>query len=91
MSLADYERNPDADRDKGQGAALPDEELERQAEQRLEEIRQYLSDRHARRDVVAETRTRAGLTLDWVPIESQLDGGRLAEPPGENLRVALAQ
>lgn len=84
MSLEDYERNPDADRDKGQGAALPEEELEREARERQEQVNQYLSDRYARREVVTQTRTRGGLALDWVPVESQLRGDKLATPPEDD-------
>jgi hypothetical protein len=58
---------------------------------RLEEIHQYLSDRHARRQVIARTTTRSGLELDWIPIESQLDGQRLARPPDDDRPLELYQ
>jgi hypothetical protein len=55
-------------------------ENEREAVARLDEIRQYLSDRYGRRDVVATTTTTSGQRLDWVPVESQVDGP-VALPP----------
>jgi hypothetical protein len=57
---------------------------EKLAARRLEQIHQYLSDRMARREVVARTRTRSGQELDWVPIESQTPDGRVAAPPSED-------
>ncbi len=94
MPTGRLERNPDADREKGEGApnrAPSKEESERQAAERLEEIHQYLSDRYARRELVAQTKTRAGVQLDWIPIESQLHGEKLAEPPEEDRPVHLDQ
>jgi hypothetical protein len=58
--------------------------LARLAAERLEEIHQYLRDRHARRDVIARTKTRSGQELDWIPIESQTKDGRIASPPSED-------
>jgi hypothetical protein len=83
MAIANYERNPNRDDDRGEGEAIPDEILERYAAERLEEIHQYLSDRYARRDVITQTRTPGGLEIDWVPIESQFGGRCLADPPDE--------
>lgn len=94
MPAGQIERNPDADREKGEGAPKrqpSEEESDRQAAERLEEIHQYLSDRYARRDSVAQTKTRAGLQLDWVPIESQLNGEKLADPPEEDRPLKLEQ
>lgn len=65
-------------------------ELGRLAARRLEEVRQYFTDRQARRDVVATTRTPLGQVLDWIPIESQLGHGRLADPPDRG-SVSLAR
>ena len=90
----EIERNPDADQDRGEDAprrSLSDEEAAKQARARLEEIHQYLSDRQARREVVARTRTRDGLELDWVPVESQLHGAKLGTPPEEDRPVELDQ
>ncbi len=85
------ERNEQArgDTDEDKGVDRPDrrrspEEQEKEAELRLEEIHQYLTDRYARREVVARTETRSGQMLDWVPIESQLKGRKLADPPDED-------
>lgn len=90
----EIERNPDADQERGEDAPrrpLSDEEAAKQAAARLEEIQQYLSDRQARREVVARTKTRGGLELDWVPVESQPHGARLATPPEEDRPVELDQ
>ena len=90
MASRYYEQNPDRDPeqdrddDRGERRALPQRELDRQAAARLEEIRDYLSSRYARREVVSRLRTRGGLELDWVPIESQLRGAKLAQPPEED-------
>ena len=46
-----------------------------------EEIQDYFADCARRRQVVATTRTPSGQTLDWVPIESQIKRGKIAEPP----------
>lgn len=94
MAGGRIERNPDADREKGEGAPKPrpsNEETERRAAERLEEVHQYLTDRYARRELVAQTRTPAGLEIDWVPIESQLNGEKLADPPEEDRPPELDQ
>src|SRR4051794_11758338 len=91
----EIERNPNADHERGEDAPrrpLSDEEAALEAAARLEEIHQYLSDRQARREVVARTKTRGGLELDWVPVDSQqLHGAKLATPPEEDRPVELAQ
>ena len=72
----------DPGRDENAPNRLPDtEQNKRAAARRLEEVRQYFLDRQARREVVATTRTPGGQVLDWIPIESQLRAGRLADPP----------
>src|SRR4051812_4318902 len=88
--MADYrgEYNPNPERGDDRGADAPDERLSdeeraKRAALRLEEIHQYLSDRYARREVVARTRTPGGLELDWVPIESLTPDGKPADPPEE--------
>jgi hypothetical protein len=94
MVSGEFERNPDAERKPDEGAPrrpLSEEESARQLATRLEEIHQYLSDRHARRQVIARTTTRSGLELDWIPIESQLDGQRLARPPDDDRPLELYQ
>jgi hypothetical protein len=78
-----FERNPEHDDDAGEGAPIPEEVLERQSAERLEEIQQYLADRYARRDVITRTRTPGGIEIDWVPVESQ-HGWRPADPPDED-------
>jgi hypothetical protein len=51
------------------------------AAERVEELRQYIADRQAKRVVIKRTRTRSGQELDWVPIESQTADGIIAQPP----------
>lgn len=66
------------------GASKPPEwTLEKAANERVEELRQYLSDRQSRRHVIARTTTRSGQNLDWVPLESQTADGIVASPPGD--------
>ena len=48
---------------------------------RSERIRAYFAEKAKRSDVVATTRTPSGQTLDWIRPESQVEGGRIAEPP----------
>jgi hypothetical protein len=76
------QRNP-YDGDASGASRPPGWSAERVAAERLDEIRQYLSDRHARRHVVARTVTRSGQELDWVPIESQTPDGTIASPPDD--------
>jgi hypothetical protein len=83
------ERNPLGEKDKDAGEHAPNrapskKESERHAAERLEEIHQYLRDRYARREVVARTKTKGGLELDWVPVETQVREGKLADPPEED-------
>ncbi|MEU6239342.1 neprosin family prolyl endopeptidase, partial [Kitasatospora sp. NPDC047058] len=78
------ERDDDADTDRPRRRASL-EESAKAAAARLEEIHQYLSDLYARREVIAQTVTRGGIQLDWIPVESQLSGERPAEPPSENI------
>jgi hypothetical protein len=47
-------------------------------------IEAHFEKRRRRLDVVATTRTPHGQIIDWVPIESQVRGGIVAAPPGEN-------
>jgi hypothetical protein len=56
-------------------------ETERRAADQLDEIRQYLRDQYARRDVVARTTTPSGQEIDWIPVESQEGWSEVAEPP----------
>lgn len=90
--IGKLERNPDTrdtdDDTSRTDRALSGEDDARLARERLEEIYQYFKDQYARRDVVLQTRTPGGLLLDWVPVESQLHGDRLAQPPDED-RVLL--
>jgi Neprosin len=88
MTTSRSELNPSADRDDDGDVVRPNrtrdkEESAKEAAQRLDEIHQYLSDRYRRRDVIAQTRTAAGLQLDWVPLESLADG-KPADPPDED-------
>ncbi len=52
-------------------------------EREKKQLRDYFEDRAARwrRQVVVTTRTPGGQTLDWVPIESQIRRGKIAQPP----------
>jgi len=84
MPKGSIERNPGHDDDKGEEHQIPEEELEREASERLEEIHQYLTDRYARRDVITQTRTPGGIEIDWVPLESQRGGRCAADPPDED-------
>ncbi len=55
-----------------------------------EEIKQYFELRAAKRKVVKTTRTPSGQVLDWIPIESQHPGGKIATPPpvnGQNIKA----
>ena len=88
------ERNARGDTDRDEDAPhrmLSKQELETEAEDRLEQIHQYLSDRYARREVVARTTTKGGIELDWVPVESQLRDGRLADRPDEDRPVERSE
>ncbi|WP_426361838.1 neprosin family prolyl endopeptidase [Streptomyces sp. E-08] len=73
MEIGRIERNPDAP--KSAPPPRGGRELEREAAERLDEIRQYFKDLYARRDVIARTTTSYGEDLDWVPSEAD------AEPP----------
>ena len=84
------EQNVD-DKDEDEGQHRPElnpEISEKVAAERLEEIHHYLRDRFSRRDAIAQTTTKSGQELDWVPIESQTRDGRIASPPSED-RVEL--
>jgi hypothetical protein len=75
--------------EQGAGHDSPDRELspedqQRQASERLQEIREYFRDRQTRREVVAVTTTGLGQELDWVPVESLTPDGRLADPPDDD-------
>lgn len=57
------------------------------ARRNLAEIRGYLKSRVERLDVVKTTRTPNGQVLDWIPIESQVRRGKIAQPPSEAERI----
>jgi hypothetical protein len=76
------ERNP-IDGDASGASRPPDSIAEKAAYERVEELRQYLSDRQSRRHVIARTTTKSGQDLDWVPVESQTATGIIASPPDE--------
>lgn len=50
----------------------------------LEEIHQHLRDREARLEVAETTRTPLGQELHWIDLESQVEIGKVAEPPSED-------
>ena len=54
-----------------------------------EAIEAHFEKRHRRLDIVATTRTAHGQIIDWVPIESQVRGGVIAEPPSENRTLEI--
>jgi hypothetical protein len=79
------EENPEQYKNQTQPKPEPNPEiLEKEAAERLAEIRQYLQDQAARRDVIARTKTESGQEVDWIPIESQTPDGRIASPPSED-------
>lgn len=82
METGIIERNPDEPNGRAATHAAPriSAESERAAADQLEEIRQYLTDRYARRAVLARTTTASGQEIDWVPVESQTADG-VTEPP----------
>jgi hypothetical protein len=90
MVIGSIEHNPyDSDSDDDRGEDRPNriitpDESDIIAAARLKEIHQYLTDRYARREVVTETVTPSGQTLDWVPIESQPGTDKLFDPPDED-------
>ncbi|MFF8407561.1 neprosin family prolyl endopeptidase [Streptomyces sp. NPDC015684] len=73
MESGRIQRNPDAPI--GALQVRSGRDLDREAVERLDEIRQYFKDEYAERNVVARTTTPDGDELDWVPVESQ------GEPP----------
>ncbi|QTE02310.1 neprosin family prolyl endopeptidase [Streptomyces cyanogenus] len=83
MESGRIERNPLAP--EPAPAPRAGQELEREAAERLDEIRQYFKDRYARRDVVARTTTATGEELDWVPAGSHAEPPDLEgpQPPGD--------
>jgi hypothetical protein len=85
--MGKFECNPEKRDDDDTAHAdrmLSQQDQERLAQERFEEIYQYFKDQYARREVVMQTRTPGGLLLDWVPIESQLGCDKLADPPEED-------
>ena len=78
VEIGRIERNPDAP-DEG-SPIRAGRDLEREAAERLEEIRQHHLDVYAKRDVITQTTTPSGQELDWIPAESQVSGP-LPEPP----------
>jgi len=78
METGKIERNPDAP--EAWPLTRSGRDLDREAADRLDEIRQYFRDSYARRNVVARTTTPSGQELDWIPAESQVSGA-LAEAP----------
>ncbi|MFI8521806.1 neprosin family prolyl endopeptidase [Streptomyces sp. NPDC085481] len=69
MESGRIQRNPDAPETPQQPRSGRD--LEREAAERLDEIRQYFKDQYAERKVLARTTTPTGDELDWVPAESE--------------------
>lgn len=46
-----------------------------------DEIISHFRERVRRRTIIATTRTPSGQILDWIPVESQVQGGGVAAPP----------
>jgi len=44
------------------------------------ELVEWLNERQKSLEIVKTTRTRAGMFVDWIPLESQVEGGRIATP-----------
>jgi len=81
MSSQNPDQNYDENQEAARGRAVDAREL---ADERTEEVQQYLRDLYDRREVVTQTTTPSGQQLDWVPAESQIGGARLAYPPDED-------
>lgn len=82
------ERRDDTDADGGSdrpNRKRPDADIEQEIALRQEEIHQYLHDRYARRKATVQTKTDSGQVLDWLPLESQVRGGKIASPPSEDV------
>jgi hypothetical protein len=82
MAIDDSDARRDEDDDEGLEAlnlARTPERLEELRAEHVEEVRQYLRDRQARREVVAATRTPLGQVIDWVPAAE-----KRADPPDED-------
>ena len=45
------------------------------------ELERFFEKQRESLDVVKTTQTRGGQTLDWIPVESQVEGGMIATPP----------
>jgi hypothetical protein len=50
------------------------------------ELERWLADRQSRLEIVKTTTTPGGMTLDWVPIESQQAGAAIATPPASEFK-----
>jgi len=93
VAPGDPERNPrrdDGDDDPGEehpNRVPSGEDARRDAARRLEQIHAYLRGREERREVVARTTTRSGMQIDWVPVESQVRDGKVADPPEDDRPV----
>jgi hypothetical protein len=44
------------------------------------ELVEWLNERQRSLEIVKTTRTRGGMLLDWIPLESQVEGGKIATP-----------
>ncbi len=56
--------------------------------ERSDRIRDYFQERLKARGIVATTVTRSGQTIDWIRIESQVEGGRIAAAPTPEVRTS---
>ena len=50
------------------------------------EVIHYYEQRAKHLDIVKTTRTSTGQVVDWIPIESQVPGGKIATPPAPQQR-----
>jgi hypothetical protein len=50
------------------------------------ELVEWLEERQKSLKIVKTTTSRGGLLVDWVPLESQVDGGKIAMPRPEDDR-----
>jgi hypothetical protein len=79
-------RNPNQKRPSGQPRIQPLNQVPSGHSGRDEIIR-YFEERRSRREIVKTTHTPSGQIIDWVSIESQSRGGRIARPPARGPRL----
>lgn len=81
--MPDYDQSDRSENNDQSDQRLSAKDQGRLAAERLDEVRQYFKDRQAQREVVTVTTTPLGQMLDWVPVESLVREGKVADPPEE--------